>query len=471
MDFRFWFLSLKNKTEQTGVYSLRKHMKILLLLILLTNISLSQTLEHKIAQMIMVGFPGTGLTDSTIINDIQIRKIGGVILLGNNITSPTQVQQLISSLQNLSDVPLFVSVDQEGGRIARLRGSNGFQNTYTAEQIGIFNNEDSTRAWAALMAGWLQQSGFNINLAPVADVNVNPTSPAIGLLNRSFSSNPDTVFHHCKWFIDEFNQKNIITALKHFPGHGSATTDSHFGFTDITNTWSVSELIPYQKLIQNGYNDFIMSGHLFNANLDSTHPASLSHKVMTNLLRDSLEFEGLVITDGMFMGAITGNYTFDKAVELAINAGNDILLYTGNRIAGVSLVDSIVRIVLNKISTGVIQQSKIDESYQRIMQKKQILTIIHPEDNISTPLDFTVSNYPNPFNSITNIVVKVPVSGNLSLKVYNILGEEVIEIVNQFVNQGNYQFQLNANELSSGVYLLRVGVDKYFISHKIILVK
>lgn len=446
-------------------------MKILLLLILLTNISLSQTLENKIAQMLMVGFHGTGLTDTTIINDIQLRKIGGVILLGNNITSPSQVQQLISSLQNLSDVPLFVSVDQEGGRIARLRGSNGFQNTYTAEQIGIFNNEDSTRAWASLMAGWLQQSGFNVNLAPVADVNVNPNSPAIGLLNRSFSANPDTVFHHCNWFINEFNQKNILTTLKHFPGHGSANTDSHFGFTDISNTWSESELIPYQKLIQIGYDDFIMSGHLYNANLDSTHPASLSHKVMTNLLRDSLGFEGLVITDGMFMGAITGDYTFDKAVELAINAGNDILLYTGNRIAGVSLVDSIVGIVLNKISTGVIQQSKIDESYQRIMQKKQMLTNIQTEEYISTPVDFSISNYPNPFNSSTNIVVKIPASGNLSIKVYNSIGEEISELANEYFNAGTYKFLLNANELSSGVYLLRVSIGEFYFSHKILLMK
>lgn len=446
-------------------------MKILILIILLTNISLPQTLEHKITQMLMVGFPGTELTDTTIINDIQIRKIGGVILMGYNITSPSQVQQLITSLQNISDIPLFVSVDQEGGRIARLRESNGFQNTYTAEQIGIFNNEDTTRAWASLMSGWLEQSGFNVNLAPVADVNVNPTSPAIGLLNRSFSANPDTVFHHCSWFIDEFNQKSIFTTLKHFPGHGSANTDSHFGFTDITATWSESELIPYQKLIQNGYDDFIMSGHLYNANLDSTFPASLSYKVMTNLLRDSLEFEGLVITDGMFMGAITSNYSFDKAVELAINAGNDILLYTANRIAGNSLVDSIVGIVMNKISTGVIQESKVNESYQSIMMKKQMLTNIKSTWNDIVPDDFTVRNYPNPFNSFTNIVVKVPASGNLSIKVYNILGEEIAALVNNFVEQGNYKFQLNANELSSGVYLLDGSIGEYHYSHKILLLK
>ena len=446
-------------------------MKKLLLLLLLTNVSFPQSLEHKIAQMLMVGFQGTELTDSTIINDIQLRKIGGVILMGYNITSPSQVQQLTTSLQLNSEIPLFISVDQEGGRVARLRATNGFTATKTAFEIGNINKPDTTRAWASLMAGWLQQSGFNVNLAPVADVNVNPTSPAIGNLDRSFSANPDSVFYHCNLFIDEFNNRNIFTTLKHFPGHGSANTDSHLGFTDITNTWSDSELIPFSKLIQSGYNDFIMSGHLFNANLDSTFPASLSDKVMTNLLRDSLGFEGLVITDGMFMGAITNNYTFDKAVELAINAGNDILLYTTNKIAGKSLVDSIVSIVQYKISLGIISESRIDASYQRIMQKKQTITNIHLASQTKVPLDYGLINYPNPFNATTNILVKNPANGNLTVKVYNVIGQEVAEIVNGYYHSGNHTFLFNANELASGIYVIRMNIDEYSASHKIILLK
>lgn len=446
-------------------------MKKFLLLILLTNISFPQSLEDKIAQMLMVGFPGTELLDSTIINDIQLRKVGGVIIFGGNITSPAQIQQLTNSLQSISEIPLFISVDQEGGRIARLREANGFAATKTAYEIGTINNQDTTRACASLMAGWLQQSGFNVNLAPVADVNVNPMSPAIGLLDRSFSGNPDTVFHHCNWFIDEFNNKNIVTTLKHFPGHGSADTDSHLGFTNITNTWSESELIPFQKLIQNGYDDFIMSGHLYNANLDSVFPASLSQKVMTTLLRDSLDFNGLIITDGMFMGAITNNYSFDKAVELAINAGNDILLYTGNKIAGKSLVDSIISVVLNKISLGIITESRINQSYSRILQKKQLLTSVELTSGEIIPFEYGLMNYPNPFNSVTKIVVNIPVSGNLSLKVYNVIGEEVAEIVNGYYDSGNYLFFFNADELASGVYLLRMSIGENYISHKIILMK
>lgn len=447
-------------------------MKKLLLIIFLTNISLAQSLEQKIAQMLMVGFSGTELTDTMIVNDIQQRKVGGVILMGYNITSPSQVQQLTATLQLNSETPLFISVDQEGGRVARLRASNGFEDTKTAYQIGtIINREDSTRGWADLMAGWLLQSGFNVNLAPVADVNINPLSPAIGLKERSFSKIPDTVFYHCNWFIQEFHNKNIFTTLKHFPGHGSALDDSHNGFTDITNTWADSELIPYQKLIETGYDDFIMSGHLYNANLDSVYPASLSYKVLTNLLRDSLQFYGLVITDGMFMGAITENYTFEEAVTLAISAGNDILLYTNNKLDGKSLVDSVVGIVKNKIFLGEITENRIDESYQRIIKKKQLLTNIHLVSEEIIPMEYGLTNYPNPFNSSTNILVKIPLDGNLTIKVYNIVGEEVTQIINDFYPAGSHQFYFDANELASGIYLLRMQFGDHFSSHKIVLLK
>lgn len=447
-------------------------MKNFLLFFLYSNLIFAQTdLRYKISQMLMIGFPGTELTDTMIINDIQKRKIGSVIIFGGNITSPAQIQQLNNSLQSISQTPLFISVDQEGGRVARLKSTNGFADTYTAEQIGIFNNEIDTRSWAAKMSDWLNQSGFNINLAPVADVNINPLSPAIGNLDRSFSGIPDSVYQLCYWFIDEFHKKNISTTLKHFPGHGSANTDSHLGFTDITTTWADSELIPFKELIQSGYNDLIMSGHLYNSNLDPDYPASLSKKVLNDLLRKSLGFEGLIITDGMFMGAITNNYTFDEAVTLAINAGNDILLYTANKLDGKSLVDSVVNIVINKISEGIITEARITESYDRIMLKKSSLTSLRDLAENIIPEEFGLINYPNPFNSATQISVKISQSGILSIKIYDTIGQEVTEIVNGFYESGTHQFFFNANEHSSGVYLLRMNIGEKYISHKIILMK
>jgi len=448
-------------------------MKKLLLIIVLSNILFAQPdLRHKISQMIMVGFSGTSATDTILINDLQSRGVGGIILMGPNITSPSQLLQLTNQLQSQSQVPLFISTDQEGGRVARLKETNGYSNTYTAYEIGTyFNDELETRSWARLMAGWLKDGGININLAPVADVDINPTSPAIGNLDRSFSRIPDTVFYHANMFIDEFHQKNIFTTLKHFPGHGSAATDSHLGFTDITYTWADSELVPFQKLIQNGFSDFIMSGHLYNANLDQDYPASLSHNVLNGLLRDSLGFNGLIITDGMFMGAITNNYTFDEAVTLAINAGNDILLYTANTLDGKSLVDSVVNIVVNKISGGIITEARIDESYDRIMLKKSLLTSIKDLAENIVPDEFGLINYPNPFNSTTQIDVKISQSGNLSIKVFSILGEEVEELVNNYYEAGTHKFFFNANEISSGVYLLRMNIGEKYFTHKIVLMK
>lgn len=448
-------------------------MKKILLIILFTNVVFSQVdLRHKISQMLMIGFQGKTVNDTMLINDLSQRDVGGVILFAANIDSPTQLNQLTTQLKSYTSVPLFISVDQEGGKVARLNATNGYQATYSAFKIGIyFNDEYETRTWSGQMASWLSDAGINIDLAPVADVDVNPTSPAIGALDRSFSRNPDTVYQHCFWFIDEFHQRNIFNALKHFPGHGSAATDSHLGFTDITNTWADSELIPYRKLIATGYKDFIMSGHLFNSNLDPNYPASLSNKVLTGLLRDSLNFDGLIITDGMFMGAISNNYSFDKAVELAINAGNDVLLYTANNLNGKSLVDSVVNIVMNKISEGKITEQRIDESYNRIMMKKSLLTGVKNIAENIIPQGFEITNFPNPFNSSTQINVKIAKAGFVSVKIYNIIGEEISEIVNEYLETGVHKFFFNGNKLSSGVYLLIMRTGENFLSHKIILLK
>ena len=170
-------------------------------------------LRRKIAQMLMVGFSGTTVPD-TLQADLQKRNLGGVILFGHNLQNPAQIRSLTTALSQQARVPLFISIDQEGGRVARLRESNGFASTYSAYQLGtIFNSEDSTRKAAAMMAFWLAQSGVNMNLAPVVDVNVNPNSPAIGRLDRSFSADPLGVSSHAGWYIEELHRQKVITAL------------------------------------------------------------------------------------------------------------------------------------------------------------------------------------------------------------------------------------------------------------------
>jgi beta-N-acetylhexosaminidase len=420
--------------------------------------------------MIMVGFHSSSFQD-TMLYDLSHRNLGGVILYAWNINSPQQLQTLTNQFHSTASTPLFISIDQEGGFVARLNAQNGYQNTYSHYSLGtIFNSEDSTRNLASMMAQWLFDAGINMNLAPVVDVNVNPLSPAIGALNRSFSDNPVTVFAHANWFIDEFFHKNILSSVKHFPGHGSALNDSHLGFTDITNTWSDSELIPYQQLINAGFSDLVMIGHLFNANIDSAYPASLSYSTITTLLKDSLGFSGLVITDALNMGAITNTYGFGEAIELAINAGTDILLYPGNERNGQSLVKHIIDTVEYKVNTGLISQTRIENSYQKIINAKQSITSLKPyfaKNNIPTKI--SIANYPNPFNSGTMIEFDSNFNGLIKFKIFDVLGRQIVNEILLTGNKKKYYF--NAEYLSSGLYFVQAQINNQKIVKKITCLK
>ena len=441
---------------------------LLLFTFLLASSSLSQpTLKEKIAQMIMVGFSGTSVPDS-LRYDIQNRKLGGVVLFASNINNPTQIKNLTAQLQSYGNNQLLISIDQEGGRVARLNQNNGFAATNSAYKLGtVFNREDSTRQTAKVMAGWLSQNGINVNLAPVADVNVNPNSPAIGKLDRSYSKIPDTVSSHISWFMDEFHKKNILTTLKHFPGHGSAATDSHLGFTDITETWADSELVPFSSAINQGIADLIMIGHLFNSNIDSLHPASLSFNAITKLLRDTLGFNGVVISDELFMQAISANYTLEEAVELCIKAGTDILLFNKSIHNNKSLAGYLVDVVSSKINQGVIAESLIDSSYNRIQRLKQRFVTEVQFADAEIPGEFILyQNYPNPFNPSTKIRYTIPaLTPSLSqrervmLKVFDILGNEVATLVNDEKSPGTYEVEFS---VSSG----SASSNKYPVSHK-----
>lgn len=440
---------------------------------LLTTTGQSQNLRDKIGQMLIVGFYQYSNFMDTLWIDITQRNLGGVILYGNNINNPNQIQDLNAQLQQAATIPLFIATDQEGGYVARLNSGNGFADTYSAYTLGtMFNSEDSTRGTAGLMAQWLYDSGINVNLAPVVDVNVNPSSPAIGYWERSFSSDPMTVFNHASWFFDEFDQKNIVSALKHYPGHGSAEDDTHLGFTNITTTWADSELVPYQQFIGQGYADLIMSGHLYNANLDSIYPASLSYNTITGLLKDSLGFSGAVISDELLMGAIVNNYSFEQAVELAINAGTDILLYRTNERNNLSLVREVINIVEQKVNAGLISMSRIDDAYHKILTLKQgITSLAEPIVKKQIPQNLNLFNYPNPFNNTTTIEFSLPETGFVTLKVYNVIGQDIATIVSMNLVAGNYQYDWNASEYVSGIYYYKIESGEYQQVNKMILLK
>ncbi len=443
----------------------------------------AQTLRDKIGQMLMLGFPGSTL-DDTIKTDLSSRNLGGVILMGGNCLSPQQIKQLTASIDANALTPPLISTDEEGGLVARLNQNNGYTRTYTAYQTGsVFRSTDSTYAQAARMAGWMADAGFSVDLAPVADVNVNPNSPAIGAYGRSFSSNPVTVGSHVQRFVDAFHARHLATCFKHFPGHGSAGTDSHLTLPDITNTWADSELVPYSMLLASNSVDMIMVGHLFNARIDSIYPSSLSRNTVTGLLRDSLGYQGVVISDDFYnMKAITDNFGFGETAVHAINAGVDILLYVNDLHNGASLCRQLVDTIEACVQSGTISAARIDEAYQRIRALKQSYVVTSvaeevPQDTL--PRYATLQgSYPNPFNSSTVIQFKINAvndwgltAGQIRLAVYDVLGREVKVLVDGVKTAGTYTVQFDGRNLATGVYYCRMTAGRTVETRSLVLLK
>ena len=340
-------------------------------------------LEKKIGQMLMVGFFGTSAPkNSRICRDIAHYNVGGVILFDvnpidrrkpKNILSKDQVKALTAQLQACSDDgKLLIAVDQEGGRVQRLKSKYGFYGKFpSAHAIAALSDKKVRHDYLA-MAKELKETGINYDLAPVVDLDINPKNRVIHGLKRSFGSDPKKVAHDAALFIDAMHRYGIVTALKHFPGHGSSTGDTHKGFVDVSKEWKEVELEPYRLLADKA--DTVMVAHVFNRRLDPDYPATLSHKTVTEMLRGRLGFEGVTITDDLQMGAIAKKYTLDKTLELAIDAGNDILLF-GNQIDPKRIVSvkRLVETIRRLVEQGEIPKSRIDEAYRRIRRLKKRL--------------------------------------------------------------------------------------------------
>lgn len=342
-----------------------------------------ENLDIKIGQMIMVGFRGLTVDDeSPIMKDIRQRNIGGVILFDDdvptqspvrNIQSPNQLKKLTSALQQASSIPLFIAIDQEGGKVNRLKESLGFPPSVSQQYLGSIDNIDVTRRYARQTSKTLAKLGFNVNCAPVVDLNTNPDNPVIGRLERSFSDEPAIVIQQALAMIDAFHEYNILSAIKHFPGHGSSTKDSHEGFVDVTTTWSPQELIPFEAIIQSGICDMIMTAHTFNKNLDTQWPATLSSQTISGILRDRFHYDGVIISDDMQMKAIRLSYDLKTAVSKALLAGIDILLFANNSVYEEDIADRVLSIIRSLVTEGSIPGERIDQSYHRILKLKKKL--------------------------------------------------------------------------------------------------
>jgi beta-N-acetylhexosaminidase len=354
-------------------------------------------LSKMVGQMILVGFRGTTPDDfevKTLAADIRRGKVGGVILFSvdvekgraagfvgaelrkqnksRNIVDVAQVKNLNEFLSGAARTgdqpPLFVSIDQEGGSVARLMPAHGFDFIMPAAKELNKKSMSEIENLYSEMGGRLRDLGFNLNFAPCVDVDVNPKSPAIGTMSRAFSANPKDVAEYGNTAARGLLSAGVISSFKHFPGHGSAGTDTHEGLTDITDSWQEYELMPYVKAPEYS---MVMVAHVVNDKIDSGVPASLSKKTINGLLRGQLNYEGIVISDDLQMGAIYENYGLPETLRMAIVAGNDILLLGNN----LKYTENLGRVahseVVKMVKSGKIPRTRIKESYDRIVKIKE----------------------------------------------------------------------------------------------------
>ncbi|MDB5272928.1 MAG: nagZ [Chitinophagaceae bacterium] len=344
------------------------------------QISISRTynLEYKIGQMIMMGINDRKTLEETdaLREEVSSGKTGGIIYFEKNINptdSKEMLKKLSMDLQALSKIPLFISIDEEGGKVHRLKDKYGFVKMPSAAYLGTLNNLDSTRIYNEQLAAVMSEVGINLNFAPDVDLALNPENPVIAKVGRSYGADPALVSTHALATIKAHHVYNVATVIKHFPGHGSSTTDSHYGITDITKQWQFVELLPYKNIIQSGSCDAVMTAHIINCRLDTTClPATLSKVVMTDILRGILGFDGVIFSDDMQMHAISKNYGLENAIKLSILAGVDVLVFGNNVNQSYRTTATEVHAILMKLVTsGEISEDRINESFVRVLRLKE----------------------------------------------------------------------------------------------------
>ena len=318
------------------------------------------SLDAKIAQMLIVQPLGQQLTDD-MRTQLASAPYGGYILLADNMSDLASTRSYIQSLQQASKTPLIISTDQEGGLVQRLRAVTGKRSTYIPAMydLGLTGNTELAKEVGRVMAEEMRVLGINVDFAPDADVFSNPNNTVIG--RRSFSADPAVVSNMSYSLARGLEENGVTACYKHFPGHGNTSTDSHYSLPVIDLTreqLDQSDLIPFKNAITNKAR-MIMAGHIAMPKItgDNT-PATLSKSLLTDLLRNELGFDGLIVTDSLNMGALMRNYSEADIYYRAIEAGADILLMPINPALAIQSIKD------------HISEERINESVQRIMQFK-----------------------------------------------------------------------------------------------------
>jgi beta-N-acetylhexosaminidase len=345
----------------------------------------SLTLEEKVGQLLFVGFGGT-VMDETISSFLQVKKPGGVALFRRNIKNAKQVVTLIRDVRKFdpANIPLFISVDQEGGNVVRLKEHTTILPSNMA--LGAAGSADLAYRVGDALGRDLSLMGFNMNLAPVLDISSNPKNPVIGI--RSFGETPEVVSQMGSAYIRGLQHQNISAVAKHFPGHGDTSADSHFSLPTLPHDRArldAVELKPFSHAAAAGL-DAIMTAHIALPKVaeEKDMPATISHNLLTGILRDEWRYEGIVITDGLEMHGIVKKYGSGEAAVRAIQAGADmvLILWTPEKKTEVH------RALLKAVRMGRISQDRLDQSVRRILKtkaKRRLFStkLINPQDALA----------------------------------------------------------------------------------------
>lgn len=326
----------------------------------------NMTIEEKIGQLIIVGKEGLEINEDDIYQ-MEVNKVGGFIFFSRNIDNESQVLNMLNGLKennSSNKIPLFLSIDEEGGRVSRL--SKIYKKLPTPKKLGEVNNKELSIEYGKILGLSLKELGFNLDFAPVLDINSNPKNPVIG--DRSFGNTAHKVVNNGLSVMEGIHSQGIISSVKHFPGHGDTSVDSHLDLPRIDKSLDELEsleLVPFREAI-NKNADMIMVAHILFPQLDEEFPASMSDKIINGLLRSKLNYNGVIVSDDMTMGAITQNYSIEEGVVKFLKGGGDIALVCHGKDNPSIVIDAIKK----GIDEGEISIDEIDRKLYRILSLK-----------------------------------------------------------------------------------------------------
>jgi beta-N-acetylhexosaminidase len=336
----------------------------------LTTPAAAQTpsLDERIGRMLLFGFTGADANSASaraLAADVEAGRVGGVLFLGYNVRSRAGVRALTRLFREAAGRRrVWISIDQEGGAVQRLGRRLGFEAFPTARVVAGTSQEQA-RALYSRMARVLAQEGFNLNLAPVVDLEVEPRNPIIFKYGRGFGREPERAALFASAFVEGHRDQRVATSLKHFPGHGSTLVDSHVTIVDMNATWRAEELVPYQRMIASGHADMVMTGHLSHRSFGAG-PASLSRVAVTDVLRGRLGFQGVVLTDDLDMAAVRKLHALEEATVRAIAAGSDLVMVSNSVAPDPAMPRRLIAAVKAAVERGTISEAHVDAANRRL---------------------------------------------------------------------------------------------------------